>query len=791
MFLNFKDSEQYANHSKKTLLKLSKIVSDFKNQELSSLEEKEEPPSTLLFKELSKPVLDDKKLNRIKTKGTFPKIRRPDEERNIQLIIEKMKRYRGYEQFITLHKICDKSLMIMAAVGNIERFNKGETIYAKKDHADKFYYIIKGSVSVIDFDPKKFTVEYGNKIDDYKNKNNNIKNSNLILDYYSNIKPKENDKSTSLFNSISSVSYASSNYDNSNSSSIFNDKGKDLLQTKMERIEKIKTRVIRTNSNKKALLDEVIISKKRKPFFFKDNYINNDKRESAKEEKNNNNENKNKYIESFNRLQIILNKHKEKCTIINEFREGNFFGEWELIYKKNRQYTAYTLEDTDLLVLDSSFFKDYFKSEMMIMDFERKFFIRKTIPILNINYLPIMIPIFYSKGDIVYTEFDTAKYFYIIYKGLGALKQLKAAKDKKDIMLHIKKLETLMIIDKGCIVGLECTKNFNNQNEENVYYDNTFIITEQNTLVYRINLNKFKINKEDQINLKNWLKELYQKQYKLIKDYREKLNKPKITREMLLKNFDKKYKKFYFCRDLMKTTINNNNKKNEFPFKKKLINLSTTFRKRKPNFFSDNKYNISTLFSNYKSYSNRSSLSNANSISCNSQSKSKSNTKSTKLTSISYNNKTIIPFLLKDEFYTNNKSLNPINQRNCNANELGSLYDKKKMSTFSSGENKDDDINAFNYKMSKLWNSKSKPKNSKNRNTKNESVQTLQKLRYDDSFYKLIFKNHFRKVAVSSKKKNAKKKINLFLYDSGQFNIPLLGLSTKKTKLKKNLIKSH
>ena len=139
MFLNFKDSEQYANHSKKTLLKLSKIVSDFKNQELSSLEEKEEPPSTLLFKELSKPVLEDKKLNRIKTKG----------------------------QFITLHKICDKSLMIMAAVGNIERFNKGETIYAKKDHSDKFYYIIKGSVSVIDFDPKKFTVEYGNKIDDY------------------------------------------------------------------------------------------------------------------------------------------------------------------------------------------------------------------------------------------------------------------------------------------------------------------------------------------------------------------------------------------------------------------------------------------------------------------------------------------------------------------------------------------------------------------------------------------------------------------------------------------------
>ena len=127
-----------------------------------------------------------------------------------------------------------------------------------------------------------------------------------------------------------------------------------------------------------------------------------------------------------------------------------------------------------------------------------------------------MIPEFYDKGDVIYTEYDSAFDFFIIYKGLGALKQLKFKKSKNDILYNIDKMETLLIIDKGCIVGLECSNN----SLGNINYDNTFIVTEPNTIIYRINLKKFEINKDEKINLINFLKILYKKQCKLIENYK-------------------------------------------------------------------------------------------------------------------------------------------------------------------------------------------------------------------------------------------------------------------------------
>jgi hypothetical protein len=130
--------------------------------------------------------------------------------------------------------------------------------------------------------------------------------------------------------------------------------------------------------------------------------------------------------------------------------------------------------------------------------------------------------------------------------------------------------------------------------------------------------------------------------------------------------------------------------------------------------------------------------------------------------------------------------LNPINKRNSNKAELNSIDDNKKMSIFNtlenSNKNKDNCINAFNEKMNKLWNSKSKGKNNMN---KNHTYLSTKKLKYDDSLYKLIFKNHYRKVSISSRKKDGKKKINIFFYDSGQFDIPLIALNPKIKKLTK------
>ena len=797
MFLNKNKSENYTPHATKGLMKLSKLISQLPYQELSSIEESEQPPSTILLTEFSKPVLDTKKINFIIKKGIFSTIRIPKEERNIKLILDTMKKYKGYEQFITLHKISEKSLIIMSALGKIENYKRGETIYAKKDIAENFYYIIKGKVLIKSIDQKKIIDEYENKIQDYKNKTDNKSNNNNFNKYNNNIRLMKNDKSASPINSLYSIDNSQFKNENSNSSSyLINNKNMDLPHNKMQKLEKKKlSSQLKINENNfiiKKNYDDIINLKRRKPLFYINNNDNNDKYKLRDDENNKNNNNeltekKDIIIESFSELQQILEKQREQSIIINHYEEGNFFGEWELMYKKSRQNNAYAVEDTDLLVLDFVDFKEHFKNEMLLADFERKFFIKKIMPILNINYLPIMVPIFYSKGDVVYTEYDIANYFYIIYKGSGILKQLKCAKNKKDIMLNLNKLETLMIVDKGCIVGLECCKSNHTMegNIDNVYYDNTFIINEENTLLFKINLEEFKINKEEIIKLKYWLKDLYQRQSRLIRNYKEKLFKPKINREIIIKNLDNQDKKYFYYRDpkknLIEDSIGNNNK---FPFRKKAVNINinvnVSFNKNRFNSLNKENNSISKFTSNFNSYSKRSSFSYLDSSSGFSKSNSKEKAKSTQRKSSYGDYKTIEPFLTNNESISNKKSFNPINKRNSKVYKINPITDNKKVLTFSSKEEEFNEINDFYNKIKNLRNAKTKQKN-KNEN-KNGTLDSFKRQKYEDSFYKLIFKKHYRKVSMSSRKKNAKKTISMFLYDSGQFDIPLLAFGFKKKK---------
>ena len=394
MFLNTNKSDRYTTHTTKALMKLSKLISDFKNPEISSIEENDLPPSSILLKELSKPVLDQKKLHYIRAKGVIPKGKKSKEERNMKLIMDIIKKYKGYEQFKTLHKINDKSIMIMAAIGNIERYKKGDTIYAKKDIAEKFYYIIKGHVLIKDFDQKKVVEEYENKINDYKNQNKNKieihSYNNAFNTYNNNIKLIDNkinnNKNINPIFQLNSINNTPSSNDNSYSNSIlFNKKSKDLLQNKMHRLEqgkllpqlKIKEKEKETHFDNKKLLDNIIISKRRKPLFFLGNNLTNDNsNDKSKEEdtnKNNNNiTDKNNfgdlYMKSFSELQHVLTEKREQGLTVNNYQEGNFFGEWEIMFKKMRENTAYCIEDTDLLVIDCEDFKDYFKNEMLLAD---------------------------------------------------------------------------------------------------------------------------------------------------------------------------------------------------------------------------------------------------------------------------------------------------------------------------------------------------------------------------------------------------------------------------------------
>ena len=90
----------------------------------------------------------------------------------------------------------------------------------------------------------------------------------------------------------------------------------------------------------------------------------------------------------------------------------------------------------------------------------------------------------------------------------------------------------------------------------------------------------------------------------------------------------------------------------------------------------------------------------------------------------------------------------------------------------------------LNEKINKLRNDNTKQKYFNG--IKDNSLDILRRQKYDDSFYKLIFKKHYRKVSVSSKKKDGKRRLSLFLYDSGQFDIPLISFGFKKKEIENN-----
>ena len=157
-------------------------------------------------------------------------------------------------------------------------------------------------------------------------------------------------------------------------------------------------------------------------------------------------------------------------------------------------------------------------------DVDRKYFITKRIPLLKIENLPNLHPEFFDKGSIIYTNFDKALEFFIIYQGQGALKQIKKEniiniRNKNDIYKNKNKLETICVVDKGCIVGLETGK------KTVSYYENIFMIIEDNTVIYRVSMvdavsgnSSYKLQKS----LKEFLYDLYCKQNSIFQQIIEK-----------------------------------------------------------------------------------------------------------------------------------------------------------------------------------------------------------------------------------------------------------------------------
>ena len=275
------------------------------------------------------------------------------------------------------------------------------------------------------------------------------------------------------------------------------------------------------------------------------------------------------YIES---LTFEKNEYERKISVL---KEGDCFGEWELLENKIiRTSSSLCLENCDLFYLTKDNFNLYLMNVMRKNMSLQKNFIFQTIPPFNkTNLLEIidrtLDKIVLKKNDILYYEGDPAKYLYIIYDGEFAVKRdffQKKEKEKERNFNFLRKCSSssnLKYINK---INFDVI-NLKEKNKKYEYYLKLPIM---------LNLNKGEFIGLESI--KNY--KLYYEKVKQI----ELENKNNELRKILSSNYinyfeKKKSRNIFFNTKIKNNLINNHNNNllinysqddiNSFEFKKK------------------------------------------------------------------------------------------------------------------------------------------------------------------------------------------------------------------------------
>jgi CRP-like cAMP-binding protein len=219
--------------------------------------------------------------------------------------------------------------------------------------------------------------------------------------------------------------------------------------------------------------------------------------------------------------QIEYDMEKEVMILTN----GMAFGEWAMIYNIERTASAYTIEDTHLFYLSKEYFELVFSRGILRADNEKKNFILKRIPSLKFagagNILDILkniIPVFCDNKKIVFTEFDSGEFIYIVYQGECRLTKLyldRKPNSLEEIYKKQEKLITIANIVKGGLVGLEIIKGNKN-------YEYTFVCSKDETILYKISM---KFLRECNRDIFDYFKPLLDSQESHFKSFKEKYEK--------------------------------------------------------------------------------------------------------------------------------------------------------------------------------------------------------------------------------------------------------------------------
>ena len=735
----------------------------------------EETSEEILINELQKPINNDINIFRIPS-GKINKFLNNSNNtinigRNINTMLNIIKKNKKCMQYFTFNSLDEKNIRLLLAFSTYEHYTKGSPIYKVNTKPNCLYLVISGKVSARSLNPDKIKNETYNN--DYKFSTifNQIEIEDKLNDrilYNDNISLKNFVSKTNIF--INQQDEKNLSYKNMKKIQ------KTLIENENNEIFKKLSNIYHLNlndNNIKSNYSNIPVKRRFRRSFTKDFSLY--KRETNIISK--------RIFENNLLVKNLTELQRNLSCEIHSYVKGDFFGDIDLILDRTFSETAYAEENTDLLVLNKKYFDKYFLKHFIKTDLERKSFLTKRIEFLHANNVQNLKPIFFDKDKIVYTQFDYANDFYIIYKGRGALKQITMnnCKKKSDVIFHKNDMKTICLVDKGCVVGLEACKNGKKK------YDNNFVVIEDNTIIYSIKMtgtiedNNY-LKKRNRIELKKELDNLYLLQNDIFPQTLSE--KKKLTKEEL--NYLKQEKKInnlffnakdYFWKNYINKKevfmkeknfgdlkiINNDryyfksNKKNSIDtFSKKIISrnfdnqmLFLTLSNKK-----QSEYSIPSINTIYPEKSNESKK-----YKYNGTIKSERNDSTPQSFIRNYMNLSNTKYkIYKNTLFNNGKTKNNkliSLKKNINKNNFISLSEKKtkkesNLIDFHSFDNKSKKYNSLNNTQSLFFKMKKK------------THLTIQKN---------IVDKYISKLAKISNKKD----IN---YDSGYFRIPLIGIKS-------------
>ena len=377
----------------------------------------------ILIDELKKPIpegeanllqLDSDKLNNYLNNSN----NHYNLDRNINTMLNIIMRNKNCQRYFIFNSLSEKYIRLLLTFSTHEHYLKGAPIYKNNSKPNACYLVIKGKVSLRSLNQEKIKNEINKKSKNFLSIFNKIE----IEDKFNGKYYDEDEDKISVNNFVSKTNI--------------------IINQQDDNVIKIMTPITSKKNFRKLF---------RRSFTKDYNLFQKELQE---------NQNPQKIVQDKILIQDLNELQRNLSCEIKSFEVGDFFGEWDLILDKPHPESAYAEENTDLLVLNKKYFDKYLLKQLIKADNERRIFLTKRIAFLHINNVVNLKPEFYDKDKIIYTPFDFAKEFYIVYKGRGALKQIKnpECKKKKDIIFHKNDMKTLYLVDKGCVVGLEACK---------------------------------------------------------------------------------------------------------------------------------------------------------------------------------------------------------------------------------------------------------------------------------------------------------------------------------------------